>query len=292
MIKISYFDNVEDTNPKDYNLEEWIKMTINPPKDLETKVEEYRDCLLKEKKQRLPCVTISASFKNYRNFANIEKINRYICLDVDRFSKSKKAKSNPCIDMLLVKEFFSNHPCCFYCGFSVSGDYLGCYAIFRINDTKLFQEYFSYFENLLSRLGINIDTSCKDVTRLRFFSIDKEAYYNPDALYYKMPSEDKKPIQKNQNVRFSDREKVDTIVEEIKKRSLDITQNYADWIRLAPALNDLFGEEGLSYFHAISQFHPEYTYKKTEEKWNSSKKLSNTKINAFFGIATDYGIRY
>jgi len=291
-MNISYFDNVEDTIPKDYDLDDWLKLTINPPNDLEEKVNEYRETLDKEVKQQLPCVTISASFKNYRNLQNLYKRNNFICIDVDRFSKSKKAKSNPCIDMLLAKELFMQHPCTYYCGYSASGSYSGLYVILRINNPKLFDEYFLYFQDMLSRKGINIDNACKDVTRLRFFSVDKEAYYNPDALFYRMPSEIPKPIEKKVHVNITDLEKVEKIIEQIKRNSIDITSNYEDWIRLAASLYSLFGESGHAYFQTISSFHPEYSYKKTEDKFNSCKKLSNTKINAFFGIATDYGLRY
>jgi hypothetical protein len=267
-------------------------MTIDPPEDLEEKVESYRETLDKEIKKQFPCVTISASFKGYRNLANIDKRNNFICIDVDRFSKSKKVKSNPCIDMLLAKELFINHPCTYYCGYSASGGHLGLYVILRINNPNLFDEYFNYFQEMLSKVGINIDNACKDVTRLRFFSVDKEAYYNPDALYYKMLSEDKKPETKKLNISVSDVDKVENIVNQIKQQHMDITSNYADWIRLAAALYSLFGDGGMSYFQTISSFHPEYSYKKTEDKFNSCKKMTNTKINAFFGVATDYGLRY
>lgn len=292
MSNISYFENVGDVIPKEYDLDDWLKLTINPTEDLEEKVNLYRDTLDKELKKELPCVTISASFDGYRNLKNLKQRNNFICIDVDRFSKSKKAKSNPCIDMLLAKELFSQHPCTYYCGCSASGEYFGLYVILRINNPKLFDEYFDYFQESMSKLGINIDNACKDVTRLRFFSVDKEAYYNPDALYYRMPSEIPKPEVKKVNVSISDRDKVDNILYLIKQKSIDITSNYADWIRIAAALYSLFGDEGHSYFQTISSFHPDYKYKDTEDKFNSCKKLSNTKINAFFGIATDYGLRY
>jgi hypothetical protein len=165
-------------------------------------------------------------------------------------------------------------------------------VILRINNPFLFDKYFLYFEEKLNKLGINIDRACKDPTRLRFFSVDKEAYYNPDALYYKMPSETEKEKEPKRYINISEKEKVDKIVEQIKHNSLDITGDYSSWIRLAAALYSAFGESGLDYFQTISQFHPEYSYQETEKKFNSCKKLGNTKINAFFGIAGDYGLRY
>lgn len=291
-MKISYFENVEDVTPKDYDLDEWLHLTMEPTEELEERVTKYRETLDKKIKETLPCVTISASFNGYRNLQNIDQRNNVICIDVDRFSKKKKAKSNPCIDMLLVKEFFMKHPCVYYCGFSVSGDYFGVYALILINNPKLFDKYFLYFQESLAVYGINIDAACKDLSRLRFYSIDKEAYYNPDALYYKMPSEIEKPKEKEIKVNISDKEKIEAVVTQIKNKSIDITQDYNEWIKLASALYTFFGDSGLPYFQTISQFHPDYDYKKTEQKFHHCKKMYNSKISTFFAIASDYGVRY
>lgn len=313
MIKVSYFSNVNDTIPKDYSLEEWLKMTINPPKNLEDEVLLYRETLSEKHKKKLPCITVSASFGKYRNLDNIKQKNKLICIDVDRYSKSKKRKSNRCVDMLLVKEMFMEHPSTLYTGLSCGGD--GVYAILCIDDENDLEGYFEHFLEKLANIGINIDISCKDYTRLRFFSVDREAYFNPNAKYYKKketPVEATKttipkdiPQQTATQTATQTREpreraierldnwgKVKKITEEIERLCIDITSGYDDWVKIGGALYNEFGEDGREVFHRISKFHPDYKFKDCDQKYTNCKKLSRVSFNSFFYVASSYGIRY
>jgi hypothetical protein len=307
MIKISYFNQVNDNIPKDYDLDTWLKMTINPPKNLEEEVEAYRNTMDKKLKQKLPCVTISASFNKIRNLENIKQKNKLICIDIDRFAKGKKAKSNNCIDMLLVKELFINHPSTLYTGFSCSGD--GVYAILKIYDEEALDEYFELFQEKFANIGINIDNACKDYTRLRFFSVDKEAYYNPNAKAYRKKEnalQAKEPVEKAKESkveriteprerileRLDNWSKTKIIVEEAERHLIDITSNYQDWIKLAAALHNEFGEDGRESFHRLSKIHPDYKYQDCDEKFNHCKKMNKVSINSLMYIADSYGIRY
>lgn len=310
MAKISYFNNVEDIKPKDYDLDEWLKMTIEPPEHLEKIIDEYRKSLLKKDKLKLPCVTISATFQDKRNLNYIKNRTGFIAIDIDRFSKSKKNTSNRCVDMLLVKELFMEHPCCYYAGFSCGGD--GVYAVFRISPESELIDYFEHLKSSLSHIGLNIDNSCKDYTRLRFFSVDKEAYYNPDAKELKIRP--KEPIKSPEVVaeggeqkqeenfvpqtkeraieRLSNWDKAKKIVEICEQTGMDLTQSYEDWVKIGGALNLEFGEDGRGLFHRLSSFHPDYKHEDTDRKYNQCKKMNKIKFNTFLYIATSYGVRY
>ena len=308
MTKISYFNSVNDTVPKEYDLEKWLKMTIDPPSDLLEKVEEYRSTLETRVKRKLPCVTISASFQGIRNLENIKEKNRLICIDIDRFSKSKKNKSNICIDMLLVKEMFMQHPSTLYTGYSVSGD--GVYAIIRIFDAEALPEYFDFFQAKFAHIGINIDNSCKDYTRLRFFSVDKEAYYNPKALFYKKnetespvpapapvePEAAAKKVSPNEKQRayevLDNWNKAKRVTDLAEQQRVDITSSYQDWFKIGGALYNEFGEDGRNLFHRLSSIHSEYSYKECDDKFNQCKKLNKVNFSTFLYIAGSYGIKY
>lgn len=309
MIKVSYFSNVNDIIPKDYNLEEWLKMTINPPKNLEEEVNLYRETFNEKHKKKLPCITVSASFSKYRNSDNIKQKNKLICIDVDRYSKNKKRKSNNCVDMLLVKEMFKEHPSTLYVGFSCGGD--GVYAILMIDDENDLEGYFEHFLEKLANIGINIDISCKDYTRLRFFSVDKEAYYNPNAKYYKRkkvepeaakvsqtaeekPETTTRPKETRERAieRLSNWDKVKKILEIIEAQMIDITSGYDDWVKIGGALYNEFGEDGRDAFHRVSKFHPSYKHSDCDTKYDQCKRLNKIKFNSFFYIASSYGIRY
>ena len=184
-VKISYYSKVSDNIPKDFELHKWLRQTIDPPKKLKEKVLKYRKHFNKADKESLPCVTISALFKGVRNLKNIKSKNQYIVLDIDRDSKAKNRPSNTCIDMSKVKDFLASHPATLYCGFSVSLD--GVYCVMKIAKGGSLKKYFKFLKKQLAMHGIFIDESCKDYTRLRFFSYDKEAYYNKKAKVLQLP---------------------------------------------------------------------------------------------------------
>jgi len=282
MYKISIFENVRSNVPHDYDLDDWLRHTIKPKGRLKRSIDNYRNTFSKEDKKALPCITVSARFTKWREEKNIVEKMPFICLDIDR-------KTNQCISMLLVKELFMNHPCCYYTGYSTSID--GVYAIMKISDPEKLDQYFEYFEGALKKIGINIDQSCKDYARLRFFSFDSEAYHNPKAKAFRL----KKPAAKgayNNYTITSESDKVDKLIDEINKFSLDITSNYEDWIKIAGALNSEFGENGRGYFHNISKFHANYDAKKCDKKYDSCKKMNKTSLGSLFKIASDYGARY
>lgn len=287
---ISIFQNVSDNSPKDFDLDQWLEYTIKPPKRLLNLVEKYKETLDKKDKENIPCSTISASFDKIRNLENIKSTLPLICLDIDRYSKSKKKASNDCIDMLLVKELFMSHPCCYYCGHSLSGDNI--YAIILLETSNNLSEYFDHLQKQLALRGINIDSSCKDYTRLRFFSYDPEAYYNPKAKALRLKKPKKVATGGRTFVNKSDQEKVEKLLQEIHRYKVDITTVYEDWIKIAGALNSEFGDSGRSYFHEISQYHQDYDFEKADKKFDQCKKMNKTGLGSLFKIATDYGVRY
>ncbi len=279
---ISFFNNPRDTTPKAFTLLEWLSSTMNPTIYAD-KVNAYRSTLDKDLKLKLPCVTVSASFKENRDLEHIDTINELICLDVDR-------KENPVVDMELVKHIFSKHPSCLYAAYSVSNK--GIYAIFKVSKDKDLLFWFNYFKKRLKKVGIKIDESCKDYTRLRFYSIDKDAYFNPEAKLLKIKKKVKQPQATTGGERIADYDKVMKVISLIEQHGIDITSGYEDWVKIAGALNHSFGESGRDMYHRISKFHPDYSSKKTDKKYDHCRKMGRVNIGSLFYIANSYGIRY
>lgn len=282
--KVSFFKNVNRTYPKDYSLDRWLKNTIKPPSALKKTVLDYRDKKDKKLKLKIPCVTISATFKDKRNLDNIKKKNGLICLDIDK-------DDNPVADMLLVIELFKKHSSTLYVGKSVSKN--GVYAIIKISKKKPLIKYYNYFEKKLSESGIKIDESCKDYTRLRFFSYDPDAYYNPKANEFKIPK--KKKIKKKKftgKVSKNDYDRVETVVQIIEQNAIDITTEYSDWVKIAGALYNSFGEDGRQFFHRVSKYNHGYQEKHTDSKFNKCMNMTKITLSTFFYIADSYGVRY
>lgn len=296
-IKISYFDNVGDTKPKSIDLDVWLRRTIEPPKDLKKQIVKYRNLRSANLKRKIPCATISASFKKVRNLDHIKKKTNLICLDIDRFAKSKTATCNLCIDFDLVKDVLSQFSACMYVGYSVSSDgdafKDGMYAIIKTHKKDSLIKCFEFYKEKLQRIGINIDESCKDYTRLRFMSYDPNAFYNPEAVAFRVPKKQKPKKSKIKgNASKTDFEKVNAIIELIEANAVDITSNYEDWFRIAGAFNVAFGENGRAFFHRISRFHHAYNEKKTDSKYNNCSNMNKLSLSTFFHIANDHGIRY
>lgn len=300
MITSSIFNSANDNIPKDFDLFKWLEWTINPPKEYEEKVLKYRETYLRKDKIKIPCITPSAAFHTERNLNNIKHHNNIICFDIDRFSKKKGSPQNPCINFDLAKEFFAKHTSCIYAGFSCSGNDDGLYVIMLLSEPDKLSEYFDYFQKVLALKGINIDENCKDYTRCRFFSVDKEAYFNPNAKPFKLPEQKKvvaavvsKPKeQKTTGITvIDDVDKVWRIILECERLGIDITADYMQWVKIGAGLYNSFNEDGRVMFHRISAINSSYDYKETDIKFNQCKKMRAT-IASFFGIASDYGVRY
>lgn len=281
-IKVSYFRNVRDTSPKTIKLKGWLKDTINPPEKLKQKVQKYRTLRTDSAKQAIPCITVSAVLGEYRELTKVKVKTGLICLDID-------PADNPVIDMEKVKQLFLQHPSCLYVGRSVSNN--GIYAIMVIDPKVKLIKYFKYFKKQLKNKGIIIDEKCKDYTRLRFFSYDPDAYLNLKAKCFNIPKK-KKVKYKGNTATSNDRDKVESVVSLIEQHSVDITQDYNDWVKVAGALYNAFGGSGLDYFHRVSRFYPKYNKRKTDKKFQNCMNMKHVKLSSFFYVASKHGIRY
>lgn len=88
---------------------------------------------------------------------------------------------------------------------------------------------------------------------------------------------------------------VEVITRRIENCRIDITtihHEYDDWVKLAFAFIDEFGETGRSYFHRISKFNSEYDPAKCDEQFDKCLKRgkSGVTIKSFFQAAKGAGI--
>lgn len=287
--KASQYNHVEDKYSKDYDLDTWLQQTINPPLATKRKVELYRETLDKEDKAKIPLITVSARCKGIRNLDNIEEHLPFICIDIDRYSK--RGKSNLCMDVQMVKELFMEHPSTYYCGFSVTSSD-GVYAIIKLNEVGKLDKYFEMLRDRLSHVGINIDEKCKDATRLRFFSYDPDAYYNPDAKPLMLPAKKvvRERVHKVANESMSDYDKVCKLADLAQSHGIDITVDYDDWIKLGSVLNNNFGENGRDLFHRFSSQYSEYNYEKADKKYDHCARMKLNNIGLIVNLCKNYGL--
>lgn len=173
-VTVSCFSNAKSTEPQPVNLLTWLR--TDKYKD---QVEAIRSTTSKEErtklKLRLPCITPSGQFTK-RKADNLIKHSGLLCLDIDHQDNTHIGNfAELKTELAKIKNFA-------YIGLSVSGG--GYFCLVPIAQPEKHKLHFKALHYQLAKLGIIVDTSGSDVTRLRFASYDKEAYFNHQARVY------------------------------------------------------------------------------------------------------------
>ena len=170
-VDCSMFANAKATDPKSINLLSWL--TSNKYLTRQTKVRSETDPNKKRiAKEAMPCITASGVFSK-RGKRFLKKHTGFIAIDIDQ-------KANDHIENYSeLKKEISKIDEVAYCGLSVSGS--GYWALIPIDQPENHEQHFEFIRLFFEGHGVNIDRSCADVSRLRFYSHDPEAYFNHAA---------------------------------------------------------------------------------------------------------------
>lgn len=259
---------------------------LSPMPELVNRIEEVRlaalygdDELKRDLKANIPCACISAIVSGERTTDNVTEHTGLMCIDID-------GKDNPAFpDMEVVKNLISGIREVLYCGLSVSGE--GCFAIIPIQHKNNHEGHFKALRRILSeRLGIYLDESCKDVTRLRFASYDESPYVNEHPEVFKVVDEVKAamvegmPTSPNgagyecSNVLG----KVEGLVSRLEDKGIDLCRyrneedgitDYNTWLKMAFAFADL-GEDGRELFLRVCRLYGGHDEMKSIRKFNEA----------------------
>lgn len=284
-IKISCFAHCKATTPVDISLLTWL--TTDKYRD---KVEQIRSIqdedLQKTIKKTLPAITPSGRF-SYRDEAHLTEHTGFLAFDID-FQDNRHISN---FDRL--RDELKNIASVAYCGLSVRGHGFWGLVPIPASTPEVHKKRFDTLARDFREFGIVLDPSGADVCRLRIASHDPDAYFNHSA---KLFTKIYKPVPpKNlSRPRVSDsRDRVEALISQIKAYRVDITQSYDDeWLPIAAGLANEFGESGRGYFHAISQFHPNYDPRDTDEQYDAvlRKRYNQISLGSLFHIAKQYGI--
>jgi hypothetical protein len=136
-----------------------------------------------DKKQRdkikstLPCVTVSGTFKPVRAKSNLIEHSGFICIDIDK-------KGNPEInDWPALRDSLATIQNTLFIALSASAQ--GIFIVIPISNPNQHENHFRALEIDFKDIGIAIDTSCKDVSRLRGMSFDPDGILNFNAIPYR-----------------------------------------------------------------------------------------------------------
>jgi hypothetical protein len=240
-------------------------------------VQAYRDDPTEELKKKNPALTVSGVFEERRRAKELTDHSGYIAMDFDDIENVDQAF-----------EILSKDPYTTAVFRSISGN--GLCAIIRITPSKHDRAFEGLERYYLSEYEMGIDPACKDVSRLRFISYDPDMYYNGSADLFKEYVKKKKGRKPKIPAYFTDENDFQFVLDQITAQKIDLTAEYSDWVKLAFAIYDEYGESGEQYFHAISQFHPDYSERQTRAKYKSARNGSNVSISSFFYLAKQAGL--
>jgi len=241
-----------------------------PIEKLQTLLKEGKDKEYAAKKKSLLAFTPSAQYKDGRKAEFLEEYSKIIILDIDKLENNLQK-----IRKKAIKCKFT-----YSCFISPSGKGLKILVRTENSVTKHLETFLkvqAYYEKLL---GIKIDPSGKDISRLCFFSYDKGIYHNKESEIFKT------------EVPMSIKSDIEKLIEQIEGNRIDITSSYEDWIKICFAIESEFGESGRHYFHAISKLNHDYNAEHCNEQYSKCLKNNNSgiTIKTLFHFAKKNGI--
>lgn len=278
--EISIYSNVNDTKGRVGTLRDFINIG-QQHKDYIDRLRQASGDERKAMKLKLPCATISGVF-NKRCKQGLIKHSGLIALDID--------KVPDCTELI---NRLANMDIVAYAGRSVGGN--GVFAIVPLAYSEMHVQQWESLRRYFDSLGITIDPATKDVSRLRICSYDPEARVRFDAVPYKgvyTPAQPK-PITAT---RYYGNDETEACVSEccqhIAAYHIDLTNDYADWLRLGFALAEL-GEAGREYFRIVSSQNQKYNQEQCDRKFSEClRTASRCGIGYFFNRCKEYGITY
>ena len=180
---------LNDTKVSLYNRFQYVQdvtlsQALNMGKDYVKQIERCRTLKsqnneneYKEEKRKLPSFTATATFQGERKAVNLTKYNSLAVIDIDNVEDVEKAK-----------EDVSKLPFIIYAAKSVGGK--GLFCLIRVDgDISDYIKHWYALKDDFANIGLKVDESCKDVSRLRFVSYDENPYINYHATIYRRKKE-------------------------------------------------------------------------------------------------------
>jgi predicted P-loop ATPase len=174
---------------------------------------------------------------------------------------------------------------------SISGN--GGFVLYvRIDPEKHLEAYHSLEAYFANKYGAVTDPSCKDVSRYRFVSFDPNAFINPEAKVFKRYLPKKKVVPRKPFFVHT-KGNMAYMIEQIQRNSINVLEDYHDWMRAGIAFANEYGESGREYFHVISSYSSKYDQQKTDKAYDAmlrTGRKENT-IGTVYWFCKNAGIK-
>jgi hypothetical protein len=289
---VSYFNKFNELKSRDVNLYELL--TTPDPKGLEIQMkirniddEQYQ----KKLKMEAPCFTISGKFKSSHCMSDLIEHTGLIAIDIDRKDNTHFTSD----EFAQIKIDLAKSPFVAYIGHSIRG--VGYFIIMPISNPERHEQHFLMVEDLFKKLPkpVYIDSQCKNVNRLRYYSYDPNAFFNTNAKPLPCFSNWSKPATTNTQKWSAPVQIGESDFENyLNAINIDITGDYNQWLKIGFAIASEFGEMGEGYFHRISRFSPLYDEQECHIKYLNCCKSKNVSggvtIATFYHYCKQYGI--
>ena len=269
---------------KTITLRQWI---FNKNETLISKVDKIRTEGNNDLKRTLPCITGSGVIIGDRKDQNLKNHNGFIIIDIDH-----KDNIHLKDDFFELKDkVFNDLKEICYAGHSVGGK--GYYLIIRIENPKRHKEYFEYLSNWFkNKEDINIDTSGRNISRLRIFSVDDNPYINEKAGALKeslLGQNEKSSVSKS--IYYSKNDLAE-LVEKIEASGISIAPSYEEYLKLAIVFHSEQGENGRSYFHRVCYPDSKYDSKHCDKTFNNivNNNFKNCCIGTLIYLMKKYNV--
>lgn len=254
-----------------------------------------------QQKTLMPLATMGGTFSGGGRLEDMVTASDVLCVDIDAVKpidfckyEGKEIPNSHVREWNSLKWQLAQLPFVAYASLSIGGH--GLFLLIPVADHHRHNEYWATLEYLfLKHLGLTIDANAKDITRPRFVSYDPEPYVNQNAEVFDTILLQKRtpppaPRYTRTAPASSTEEAVRKCVEEIERKSLDITSIYGEWADIAAALYNGLGEVGKQYFQRVSAFYPNANPKEIDLKWAQNKKRQQIGIGTFFHLCERHGI--
>lgn len=285
MQKVTFFKNyVTPDNPTYLSLFDYLEKIrdgewedlIHSLRRLKTPEEK------KEFKRSMPTVSMSGEF-SYRDDKGLITHNGILAMDIDDLDEIAMAKVSRTSreDKYVVASF-------------VSAGGRGYRVLFSINPDKhrdTFRAICTHIYELYGEVA-TVDTNGINLSKPYIVSYDPHMYINQEPVVVFTKTIKEAPVKKMKDFVHTAGD-FDKIIQQIKGRSLDIAPNYQDWLKVAFAISEQFGEDGRTYFHDISQFSSQYKPRNTDKQYTNCLKARGGKtvnISTFYYLCKMAGI--
>ena len=213
----------------------------------------------------------------------IKQVNPLIAIDLD-------AKDNEGVTLEDMRTKINSLPYIMYSSLSVGGK--GMYALIAIAEANKndFKGVFKALEEDFIKLGLKLDSSCVNVNRERYMSIDKAEYWNKQCEIYtkkittptQVHTHPSKVGENAKPLTAREKQKIKEMIEDVKKNRLQLTKNHTDTLMIANAIANVWGENGRELLHIIRSQRSGYDEFKTDENYNYV--LDNLEDNERYGL--------